>query len=94
MNRYVVSFGYAPESHRTAPAAGTSRVDAISRAVESLGGRLEFLNFVLGDCTGRMIVGLPDATSAAALSAAAKSTGAVSVACVSAPDLAPAGGRA
>jgi uncharacterized protein with GYD domain len=93
MNRYVVSFGYTPEGYSGFPAAGVSRVDAISKAVESLGGRLEFLNFVLGDYKGKMIVDLPDATSAAALSAAAASTGAVNVACVSTSELARQTGR-
>ena len=56
---------------------GTARREVVKKAVESLGGRLESFDFAFGKYDTYTIAELPDNESAAALSLAVSSTGAV-----------------
>jgi uncharacterized protein with GYD domain len=56
---------------------GTSRREAVSKAVESVGGQLETFHFALGEHDVFVIAELPDNESAAALAIAVNSSGAV-----------------
>lgn len=56
---------------------GTSRREVVERAIESVGGELESFHFAFGDYDTYTIMNLPDHESAAALSLAVSSSGAV-----------------
>jgi len=56
---------------------GSKRRDAVSRLCESLGGKLESMYYCFGEYDATLIVDLPDAVAAAALSVAVQSTGSV-----------------
>lgn len=56
---------------------GTSRRDVVERAIEGLGGELESFHFAFGEYDTYTIMNLPDHESAAALSLAVSSSGAV-----------------
>ena len=56
---------------------GTARRDVVERAIESVGGELESFYFAFGEYDTYTIMNLPDHESAAALSAAVSSSGAV-----------------
>jgi uncharacterized protein with GYD domain len=58
---------------------GTARVDAISEAAKSLGGKLETFYFGFGGEDAYVIVDLPDNTAAAALAMTASASGVVGV---------------
>src|SRR3954452_25357368 len=63
-------------------AGGSSRRDAVARAVESVGGRLERFYIAFGDHDAFVIDDLPDNQSAAAAAVAARSAGGPSLATV------------
>jgi uncharacterized protein with GYD domain len=54
---------------------GTSRREALKKAVESVGGTLEAFYFAFGETDTYLIADLPDAAAAAALSMSASATG-------------------
>ena len=56
---------------------GTARREVVRRAVESLGGTLESFHFAFGDIDTYTVADLPDNESAAALSVAVASSGAL-----------------
>jgi uncharacterized protein with GYD domain len=56
---------------------GTGRREAVTRAVESIGGRLEGFYFAFGERDVFLIADMPDNVSAAALALAVNSSGAV-----------------
>ncbi len=56
---------------------GTARRDAVGKAVESVGGRLESFYFGFGDHDVYVIADFPDNESAAAMAMAVNSSGAV-----------------
>ena len=58
---------------------GTSRREALSKSAESVGGTLEAFYYAFGSTDVYLIVDLPDAASAAALSMTTTATGAVRV---------------
>ena len=55
---------------------GSGRVEAVSKMMESLGGKLEALYFAFGDTDAFVIVDLPDNVSATAASLIAAASGA------------------
>jgi uncharacterized protein with GYD domain len=57
---------------------GTARREAVTKAVESVGGRLESFYFGFGDRDVYVIADFPDNESAAAMAVAVNSSGAVS----------------
>jgi uncharacterized protein with GYD domain len=54
---------------------GSSRRDAVAKAVESVGGRLESFYFAFGESDAYAILDLPDNVSAAAVGLTVSSTG-------------------
>jgi uncharacterized protein with GYD domain len=60
-------------------AGGSSRRDAVARAAESVGGRLERFYFAFGDHDAFVIADLPDNQSAAAFALAVSAAGGASV---------------
>jgi uncharacterized protein with GYD domain len=56
---------------------GSGRLEAVTKAAESLGGRLESLYFAFGEHDVYVIVDLPDNESAAALTLAVNASGAI-----------------
>ena len=58
---------------------GSSRKEALGRAIESVGGTLESFYFAFGDDDLIMIVNLPDDASASALSLHISAAGALNV---------------
>ena len=80
MPRYLISGNYTAKGMEGVRAAGAkSRVDAVSRAVEAIGGRLESFDYAFGDTDVFAIADLPDDEGAAAFAIAINSSGAVSV---------------
>jgi uncharacterized protein with GYD domain len=72
MPKYLWKVSYTKAGVRgIAAQGGSSRRDAVRRAVESLGGELEAVYFAFGDADVYLIADLPDNQSAAALSLAA-----------------------
>ncbi|MGZ4110065.1 MAG: GYD domain-containing protein [Actinomycetota bacterium] len=58
---------------------GTSRREALQKTAESVGGRLEAFYFAFGETDVYLIVDVPDAAAAAALSMSTSASGAVHV---------------
>ena len=58
---------------------GSSRRDAVAKAVESVGGRLERFYFAFGDHDAFVIADLPDNQSAAAVAVTVSAAGGASV---------------
>jgi uncharacterized protein with GYD domain len=78
MPKYLVSASYTAEGLRGLQRDKASgRRQAITAAVEGVGGKLEALYFALGEDDVYMIVDMPDHASLAALSIAASATGLV-----------------
>ena len=76
MPKYLFSISYTAEGAKgVRKDGGTKRRKVASKAVESLGGKLEALYFCFGQYDAVVIADLPDAASAAALSLAVAGTG-------------------
>ncbi len=58
---------------------GKSRVDAVARAAESVGGTLESFDFAFGDHDAFVIVNLPNHAAAAKVALTVKASGGASV---------------
>ena len=80
MAKYLIKANYAAEGAKgLLKDGGTGRRTAVSRATEALGGRVEEFYYALGATDAYLILEIPDVTSAAALSLAVNSTGAVRI---------------
>ena len=77
MPKYVTLFSYTNRSTKAMVDSPTDRYAAAKALVESLGGTLEAFYWMHGAHDGLLICNLPDGVKAAALAAAAGSTGAV-----------------
>ena len=89
MAKYLLSVSYTDEGARgLRKDGGTKREHAARMAAESLGGKVEAFYFAFGADDAIVIVDFPDAVTAAALSVAVSSTGAVR--CRTTPLLTPA----
>jgi uncharacterized protein with GYD domain len=78
MPKYLVSASYTAEGLRGLQRDKASgRRQAITAAVEGVGGKLEALYFALGEDDAYLIVDMPDHASLAALGIAASATGLV-----------------
>lgn len=68
MAKYLVQAAYTAEGFKGLQKDKASgRKQAVSRAVEALGGRLEAMYFALGDYDVVTIIDMPDAVTGAAL---------------------------
>jgi uncharacterized protein with GYD domain len=78
MPKYLISASYTAEGLRGLQRDKASgRRQAITAAVEGVGGKLEALYFALGEDDAYLIVDMPDHASLAALGIAASATGLV-----------------
>jgi uncharacterized protein with GYD domain len=79
MPKFLIRGAYSPEGTKgLLKAGGSARRDALKKAAESVGGRLETFYFAFGADDYILIVDAPDAASAAAVSLNASASGAVS----------------
>lgn len=78
MAAYVVFFSYTPKTWERMITRPEDRAAASRAMIESAGGTLEFLYFMLGDRDGFAVVHVCSADDIAALSIAITSTGAFS----------------
>jgi uncharacterized protein with GYD domain len=79
VSKYLIQASYTAEGAKgLRKAGGTARRAAVQKMVEGLGGRLEAFYFTFGENDAHAILDLPDNLTAAAISLAVTSTGAVS----------------
>jgi uncharacterized protein with GYD domain len=78
MAKYAMFFSYKPETWDQMLKKPGDRSTAVRDLASSVGGTMESLYFMLGDRDGFVIVDVPDADAAAAVSLAVNSTGAFS----------------
>jgi len=77
--KYLIKASYSAEGLKgVMKAGGTSRVKAVERAVEGVGGSLESFYFAFGGDDVYVTVDVPDNTAAIAMAAAVGSSGAIS----------------
>lgn len=68
MPKYLWKASYTPAGARgVAEQGGSSRVDAVKKATESVGGKLEAFYFAFGGADAYVIADLPDNETAAAV---------------------------
>jgi uncharacterized protein with GYD domain len=80
MPKFLVDASYTTEGVRGVQrGGGTARVEAVSKAVEGLGGQVESFYFAFGDRDVYVVADLPDNESAAALAIAVGASGAVGI---------------
>jgi uncharacterized protein with GYD domain len=80
MANYLVMASYSPDGIKgVLKSGGTARVDAVSKAVQGLGGKMHSFHFAFGGDDAYVLVELPDNVAAAALGLAVSSTGLASV---------------
>src|SRR4051794_25021926 len=78
MPRYLIQTQYATDATKAlAKGGGSKRRREVEELVRSAGGRIEAFYFAFGDVDAFTIAELPDAATAAAMSMAANSSGAV-----------------
>jgi len=78
MATYLVTATYSEEGVRgVISAGGTSRVDAVRRLLESVGGTVESFYFGFGGSDAYITVQAPDNTAVAALAMAVRASGAI-----------------
>lgn len=75
MPTYVTLFTYARDSWRAMISSPEDRSEAARKVVEAAGGRLDGFYWMLGEHDGMAIFSVPDAESAAAVSAAISASG-------------------
>jgi uncharacterized protein with GYD domain len=80
MPKFLIDASYTSEGVKGVQSGGgTARVEAVTRAVEGLGGRLESFYFAFGDRDVYTVIDLPDNETAIALAIAVGSTGLVDI---------------
>jgi uncharacterized protein with GYD domain len=78
--RYLFEASHTLEGVRRLQGSdGTARRNAVAKAAESVGGRLETFDFAFGDRDAYVIAEAPDDESAAAIALTVNGSGAVSV---------------
>lgn len=78
MSKYLIEASYAAEEAKAIiERGGTIRRAVVQKMVEGLGGRVEAFYFGFGENGAYVILDLPDNLTAAAISMAVTSTGAV-----------------
>jgi uncharacterized protein with GYD domain len=80
MPKFLIDASYTSEGVKGVQSGGgTARVEAVSRAVEGLGGRVETFYFAFGDRDVYTVIELPDNESAVALAIAVGASGLVDI---------------
>lgn len=77
MAKFIVFFDYTEETWAKMIANPGDRLAAVRAAAQSIGGDIDTLYYMFGEHDGFLIADVPDSTSAAAVSIAVSSTGAV-----------------
>jgi uncharacterized protein with GYD domain len=78
MPKFLIEASLTPQGVKGVQGeGGTARREAVTKAVESVGGRLESFHFSFGEHDVFAIADFPDNESAAAMALAVNSTGAV-----------------
>jgi uncharacterized protein with GYD domain len=78
MAKYLIKASYTAEGVKgVQKAGGTSRVEAVTKAISGLGGTVESFYFAFGDHDVYVTVDAPSNASAAAMAAAVSSSGAI-----------------
>jgi uncharacterized protein with GYD domain len=76
MPKYLITATYTAEGVKGVQSAGgSSRVDAVKAALDSVGGSLESFHFGFGDGDAYVIADMPDNESAAAVALTVNSSG-------------------
>jgi uncharacterized protein with GYD domain len=76
MPKYLIAASYTADGVKgLLKAGGTSRVDAVRKTVEGLGGTVESFYFAFGSDDAIVIVDVPDNVTAAALGLAVSASG-------------------
>jgi uncharacterized protein with GYD domain len=76
MPKYLIEASYTNQGVKGLQSAGgSSRVEAVSEALESVGGSLESFHFGFGDHDAYVIAELPDNESAAAVAISVNASG-------------------
>jgi uncharacterized protein with GYD domain len=78
MTKFALFFNYKPETWDQMLKKPGDRAAAVRDLASSVGGSMEALYFMFGDRDGFVVVDVPDADTAAAVSVAVSSTGAFS----------------
>jgi uncharacterized protein with GYD domain len=80
MPKFLIDATYTTEGVKGVQrSGGTARVEAVSKAVGELGGRVECFYFAFGERDVYTVIELPDNESAVALAIAVGSSGAVGI---------------
>jgi len=80
MAKYLITGSYTTAGTKGLLAeGGSARKTAVEKALQGLGGKLESIYYAYGDTDIFVIVDVPDAASALALSLAVNSSGAVNI---------------
>jgi uncharacterized protein with GYD domain len=80
MAKFLLEASYTTEGAKGfVKDGGTGRRAAVQKAIDGLGGTIECFYFAFGDADVYVVLDLPDATSAAALSLAVNSQGSVNL---------------
>ena len=78
MAKYLIKASYSPDGLKgVMKAGGTSRVTAVERAIQGVGGSLESFYFAFGGDDVYVIVDVPDNAAAMAMAATVGSSGAI-----------------
>ena len=78
MSKYLVKVNYTSEGTRGLQReGGTARKTYIEKLISELGGKVESFYFAFGEIDAYLVIDLPDTASAAAVSFAVNSSGAV-----------------
>jgi uncharacterized protein with GYD domain len=80
MPKFLIDASYTSEGVKGVQSSGGSaRVEAVTKAVEGLGGKLECFYFAFGDRDVYTVIDVPDNESAVALAIAVGATGLVDI---------------
>jgi uncharacterized protein with GYD domain len=77
MAKFIVFFKYTEETWAKMIVNPSDRLAAVRAAAQSLGGDIETMYYMFGEHDGFLVADMPDSTTAAAMSIAVSSTGAV-----------------
>ena len=78
MPKFLIDASYTSEGVKGVQSGGgTARVEAVSRAVEGLGGRVESFYFAFGDTDAYVVVDVPDNVTATAVALTVGASGAI-----------------
>jgi|SRR5215510_3738731 len=80
MAKYLITASYTAQGTKgVLQEGGSGRKAAVQKAIQGLGGSLESMYFAYGDTDVLLVVDMPNATAALALSLAANASGTVNV---------------